>query len=325
MTYVLGKAKRLATLSPRTGAASTLPTDLWSTHTTMTAPSPAPAFPLDRPADGSAVLWLDAPHQSVVVIDRPMITRLDATIDLLESDPPSMLIVRSRDQRVWVAGADLKEISQLDDNQLDAYLAEGQRVFGRLSALPFPVIAAVCGATLGGGLELAMHCHGIVASSLSLRGKPYSIGLPEASLGLCPGWGGTQLLPARVAPDTSVPAIASGTPFISEAMPDGLCDVVVNTADELEAACRTLADSLQPADLPRTIACCDEEMLLAQVDHIRHASTADEAASVVVHCIATGVKDGLAAGLDMEREGLVSLRNTEHTTNLLQAFFAKNA
>jgi hypothetical protein len=45
----------------------------------------------------------------------------------------------------------------------------------------------------------------------------------------------------------------------------------------------------------------------------------------VAHCIATGVKDGLAAGLDMEREGLVSLRNTEHTTRLLQAFLAKNA
>lgn len=291
----------------------------------MTAASSTTALAIDRAADGSAVLWLEAPHQSVVVIDRPMISRLDATIDLLEADPPSMLIVRSRDQRVWVAGADLKEISQLGDGQLNTYLAEGQRVFGRLSALPMPVIAAVCGATLGGGLEVAMHCHGIVASRVSLRGKPYPIGLPEASLGLCPGWGGTQLLPARVAPDTSVPAIASGTPFISDAMPEGLCDVLVDTADDLEAACRTLAESLQPAALPRTIACCDEEMLLAQVDHIRHASGAEEAASVIAHCIAIGVKDGLSAGLDMERQGLVSLRNTEHTTNLLRGFLAKNA
>ena len=324
-TIELGEVKRLATSSPRTGAASTPATDPWSFYATMTATSPATAFPLDRAADGSAVMWLEAPHQSVVVLDRPMITRLDATFDLLESDPPSMLIVRSRDERVWVAGADLKEISQLDNNELDAYLAEGQRVFGRLAAMPFPVVAAVCGATLGGGLELAMHCHGIVASRMSHRGKPYPIGLPEASLGLCPGWGGTQLLPARVAPDTSVQAIASGTPFLSEAMPEGLCDVLVSTADELEAACRTLAPALHPANLPRTIACCDEEMLLAEVDHIRHAAESDQAAGVVAHCIATGVKDGLAAGLDMEREGLCSLRNTEHTTNLLQAFLAKKA
>jgi 3-hydroxyacyl-CoA dehydrogenase/enoyl-CoA hydratase/3-hydroxybutyryl-CoA epimerase len=291
----------------------------------MTAISPTTTFPLDRAADGSGVLWLEAPHQSVVVLDRSMIARLDATIDALESDPPSMLIVRSRDERVWVAGADLKEISGLGDEELDAYLAEGQRVFGRLAALPFPVIAAICGATLGGGLELAMHCHGIVAASHSLRGKPYPIGLPEASLGLCPGWGGTQLLPARVEPDISIPAIASGTPFLSETMPDGLCDVRVEHADELEPACRVLAESLEPSDLPRTIACCDEEMLLAEVDHIRHAADADEAATVVAHCIATGVKDGLAAGLDRERVGLVSLRNTEHTTHLLQAFLARSA
>jgi enoyl-CoA hydratase/carnithine racemase len=291
----------------------------------MTAISPTTTFPLDRAADGSVVLWLEAPHQSVVVLDRSMIARLDATIDELESDPPSLLIVRSRDQRVWVAGADLKEISTLSDEQLDAYLAEGQRVFGRLAALPFPVIAAVCGATLGGGLELAMHCHGIVACKQSMRGKPYPIGLPEASLGLCPGWGGTQLLPARVEPNLSVPAIASGIPFLSESMPEGLCDMQVESADDLEDASRTLAASLNPSDLPRTIACCDEEMLLAEVDHIRHAMEAEEAAKVVAHCIATGVKDGLAAGLDMEREGLVSLRNTEHTTRLLQAFLAKNA
>lgn len=291
----------------------------------MTAISPTTTFPLDRADDGVAVLWLEAPHQRVVVLDRPMITRLDATIDALESDPPSMLIVRSRDERVWVAGADLKEISRLSDEQLDAYLAEGQRVFGRLAALPFPVIAAVCGATLGGGLELAMHCHGIVASKQSMRDKPYPIGLPEASLGLCPGWGGTQLLPARVAPDLSVPAIASGTPFLSDSMPEGLCDVAVDSVEKLEDACRELAGSLEPSGLPRTIACCDEEMLLAEVDHIRHAADAVEAAKVVGHCIATGVKDGLAAGLDMEREGLVSLRNTEHTTHLLHSFLTKNA
>ncbi len=305
-----------------TRAASTRQTDLRSTFHTMTAISPTTTFPLDRAADGSAVLWLEAPHQSVVVLDRLMIARLEATIDRLESDPPSLLIVRSRDQRVWVAGADLKEISTLSDEQLDAYLTEGQHTFGRLAALPFPVIAAVCGATLGGGLELAMHCHGIVASKQSMRGKPYPIGLPEASLGLCPGWGGTQLLPARVEPNLSVPAIASGIPFLSESMPEGLCDMLVE--DDLEDASRALAASLNPSDFPRTIACCDEEMLLAEVDHIRHAMDTEEAAKVVAHCVATGIKDGLAAGLDMERKGLVSLRNTEHTTRLLQAFLAKS-
>ena len=291
----------------------------------MTTISPPTAFPIDRAADGVAVLWLEAPHQSVVVLDRSMIARLHASLDALEADPPSMLIVRSRDERVWVAGADLKEISCLSDNELDAYLSEGQQAFGRLANLPLPVIAAVCGATLGGGLELAMHCHGIVASRTSMRGKPYPIGLPEASLGLCPGWGGTQLLPARVEPSLSVPAVAHGRPFTSDALPEGLCDATVDSHDELEAACAALAATLTPAELPRTIACCEEEMLLAEVDHIRHDPEASQAATVVAACISSGVKDGLAAGLDLEREGLVSLRNTEHTTHLLQTFLNKNA
>ncbi|MDP7029187.1 MAG: enoyl-CoA hydratase/isomerase family protein [Phycisphaerales bacterium] len=286
----------------------------------MTTASPTAAFALDRRPDGAAVVWLEAPHQSVVVMDRVMLARLDATIDALEASPPSMVIIRSRDQRVWVAGADLKEIDSLSDDELEAYLAEGQRVFGRIASLPFPVIAAVCGATLGGGLELAMHCHGVVACVTSMRGKPYPIGLPEASLGLVPGWGGTQLMPARVPPDVSLPAMAAGKPFLSSELPEDLVDATVDDPDALEQACVDLAATLDPTDLPRTIASCDEEMLLAAVDHIRHDPAATEAGKIVAHCVATGVKDGLPEGLEMEREGLVSLRNTEHTRGLLHAF-----
>jgi len=291
----------------------------------MTTTSATETFPIEREHNDSAVLWLDAPHQPVVVFDRRMLARLNASIDALEADPPAYLIIRSRDERVWVAGADLKEILGLSDEELETYLSEGQASFARLSNLPFPVIAAITGATLGGGLELALHCHGIVASTMSMRGKPYPIGLPEASLGLVPGWGGTQLLPARVIPDVSVAAIASGTPFMSDAMPDDLVDVTVSTPDEIMPAAATLAGSLDPAELPRTIASCDEEMLLAAVDHVRHDPTSDEAAGVVAHCIATGVKDGVPAGLEMEVEGLVSLRNTEHTQTQLQLFLSGNA
>ena len=108
-------------------------------------------------------------------------------------------------------------------------------------------------------------------------------------------------------------------------MPDDLVDVTVSTPTEIMSAAATLAGSLEPADLPRTIASCDEEMVLAAVDHVRHDPASDEAAGVVAHCIATGVKDGISAGLEMEIEGLVSLRNTEHTQAQLQQFLSRNA
>jgi len=291
----------------------------------MTTTSTAPTFEIDRGSDGQATLWLEAPHQPVVVFDRTMLARLDASLDALMSDPPSCLIIRSRDERVWVAGADLKEIDGLSDESLEAYLAEGQRVFGRLASSPFTVIAAIHGATLGGGLELALHCHGIVASIASKRGKPYPIGLPEASLGLIPAWGGTQLLPARVAPETSVPAIAHGRTFLSDSMPDGLIDLVVENPEQLDDACRSVADSLDITELPRTIASCDhEESILSAVEHIRHDAPLEDAADVAINCISIGIKNGMDAGLDMEREGLVSLRNTPHTRSLLHAFLSRN-
>lgn len=299
------------------------PSELRATPMTQTA-STAP-LSIDRDSDGVATLWLDAPHQPVVVLDRILLQRLDQAITDVAAEPPAMLLVRSACTRVWVAGADLKEISGLDDESLDAYLADGQQIFARMAALPCPVIALIDGATLGGGLELAMHCHGMVVSQTSQRGKSYPIGLPEAGLGLVPGWGGTQLLPARVSPSTSIPAIATGTTFQSDAMPSGLADTVVESPDELDAAARSLASNLDPTTLPHTVCSCDnEEAILAAVDHVRHHHPDDAAAGVVAHCVATGVKQGLQEGLNQEREGLVSLRRTEHTTNKLREFLSRN-
>jgi enoyl-CoA hydratase/carnithine racemase len=290
------------------------------TTTTSTQP-----LTVERDSQGVATLWLDAPHQPVVVFDRSLLARLDQAIDTLINDPPSMVIIRSSCSRVWVAGADLKEINSLDDEMLDLYLADGQRTFARLSNLPFPVIAAIDGAALGGGLELALHCHGIVVSRINDKDKPYPVGLPEAGLGLVPAWGGTQLLPARVMPSISVTAIATGTPFKSDELPEGLADAIVDRPDELDQAARMIADTIEIEDLPHSVSSCDnEESILAAVDHVRHTHHSNEASGVVAHCVSTGVKYGLAAGLDQEREGLVSLRNTEHTTAKLREFLGQN-
>jgi hypothetical protein len=86
-----------------------------------------------------------------------------------------------------------------------------------------------------------------------------------------------------------------------------------------------IADTIEIEDLPHSVSSCDnEESILAAVDHVRHAHRSDEASGVVAHCVSTGVKYGLAAGLGQEREGLVSLRNTEHTTTKLREFLNLN-
>lgn len=97
-------------------------------------------------------------------------------------------VVTGEGERSFVAGADIKEMENLTPAQAREMAIQGQGLLGRLEDLPFPVIAAVNGFALGGGLELALACDFIVASS------KVKWGLPEVSLGLIPGYGGTQRL-----------------------------------------------------------------------------------------------------------------------------------
>src|SRR5439155_140292 len=98
--------------------------------------------------------------------------------------------------------------------------------------------AAINGAALGGGLELAMHCDGLMGAPPAARdgqaGKPYPVGLPEAGLGLCPGWGGTNLLPARMEAGEAIRRTASGqTMMFDEAVAAGLFDRVAPAPEKL--------------------------------------------------------------------------------------------
>ncbi|MGD9660363.1 MAG: enoyl-CoA hydratase/isomerase family protein [Porticoccaceae bacterium] len=90
--------------------------------------------------------------------------------------------------KAFVAGADIKAMAKLPDDQGFELVRAGQQVFRSVQALPFPVIAAVNGFALGGGFELALACDYIIASNKA------KFGLPEVTLGLIPGYGGTQRL-----------------------------------------------------------------------------------------------------------------------------------
>lgn len=98
------------------------------------------------------------------------------------------LILTGEGDRAFVAGADIKEMEDYGESQALAMALRGQGVFQLIEDAPYPIVAAVNGFALGGGLELAMSCDFIIASSEA------RLGLPEVSLGLIPGYGGTQRL-----------------------------------------------------------------------------------------------------------------------------------
>lgn len=141
------------------------------------------------------------PHIALVTIERPeALNALNA--DLLGQLRTEILKFGGREDigaviitgsgRAFVAGADIKSMSEMSIDQAGDFAQEGHSTFDAIAALPMPVIAAVNGFALGGGLELAVSCDLIYASTKS------KMGLPEVGLGLIPGFGGTQRLGRRI-------------------------------------------------------------------------------------------------------------------------------
>lgn len=259
----------------------------------------------------------------VVVLDADLIDRIDATLDALPRDARGVVLASSA-PRAFVAGADLKSIAALNDAELDAYLARGQEVFGRLSQLPCPTAAAIHAAALGGGLELAMHCDGLIGCSTP---KPFVIGLPEASLGICPGWGGTNLFPARFHASDALARTGSGSPLKSdEALQNGLFDTwAEDQASLISVAASWVADSSPPPrdGMPsRWIGrpSCRGSVASA----VEHMETLSGPQAAVAACVRAGLTDGWLEALAEERRRLIGLRQTDEARAAIEAFFARS-
>jgi enoyl-CoA hydratase len=138
------------------------------------------------------VLTLHRP-EVLNALNRVTLLELERFVVVFLDDPVSRaLIVTGAGEKSFVAGADINELAALDARSAEEASRFGQRVFDRLERSPKPVIAAVNGFALGGGCELALACHIRLASDNAV------FGLPEVTLGIIPGYGGTQRLPRLV-------------------------------------------------------------------------------------------------------------------------------
>ncbi|MBD8522412.1 enoyl-CoA hydratase [Lysinibacillus sp. FSL R7-0073] len=141
--------------------------------------------------DGVANVTIARPPANA--LSRGIIAEVNAVLDAVEHDDAVRVLVLHGEGRFFSAGADIKEFTGVESGEEFTKLASnGQQVFERLESFPKPVIAAIHGAALGGGLELAMSCH------MRFVTESAKLGLPELQLGLIPGFGGTQRLPRYV-------------------------------------------------------------------------------------------------------------------------------
>ena len=171
---------------------------------------PAPAVLTDVRPDAIAVLTIDQPGAKVNILDEALWNELEAAVDsLAKRTDLKGLIIASGKPGVFIAGADLKLLvnaSGPNDPAVRAFIERGLQVLEKLESLPFPTCAAIDGMALGGGLELALACdHRITGSNPKVL-----LGLPEVTLGLIPGWGGTQRLPRIVGLSEAANILASG-------------------------------------------------------------------------------------------------------------------
>jgi enoyl-CoA hydratase len=128
----------------------------------------------------------------------------DCAIRFREDDEQGALIVTGAGEKSFISGADINELAVLDPRGAEDISRSGQRVLDRLETAPKPVIAAINGYAFGGGCELALACHMRLASENAV------MGLPEVSLGIIPGYGGTQRLPRLVGRGRALELILTG-------------------------------------------------------------------------------------------------------------------
>jgi enoyl-CoA hydratase/carnithine racemase len=181
--------------------------------------------------DRVAVVTID--HRPVNALNRQTLEELGRVLEALRAEAAvKVVIVTGAGSLAFVAGADLKEVSQLASPEAARELAVlGQQVFEQLQRLGKPVIAAINGVCLGGGLELAMACH------LRISGDRARFGQPEINLGIIPGWGGTQRLPRLIGKAKATEWILTGDVYSAqEAHRLGLVNQVVPQDQVLKAA-----------------------------------------------------------------------------------------
>jgi 3-hydroxyacyl-CoA dehydrogenase/enoyl-CoA hydratase/carnithine racemase len=173
------------------------------------------------------------------------LANLDRALDQAFAAAPVAIAITGK-PFVFAAGADLSGIGMLPDRETaHAIGALGHRVLRRLRDSTIPTFAFVNGVALGGGVELALHCHYRTMSS-----NVTMVGLPECFLGILPGWGGTQLLPRIAGPESAVSVIIENSlnqnkmVGAAEAAGLGLVDAVLGSADYLEQSLVWLAGVL---------------------------------------------------------------------------------
>lgn len=226
------------------------------------------------------------------VLNLPVLKELERILSDVEEDPYVRAVILTGSGRFFCAGADINELTHLNTVHAGMeFSMRGQALLNRIERCDKPVLAAINGTCVGGGLELALACHIRIAAAGAV------LGLPETKLGLIPGFGGTQRLPRTVGPSRAAEMILTGENITAEeALKIGLVSRVFPAPEVLMQA-ETLAGSI--------------------------LARGTGAVQSALHAIRGGLDIPLAEGLAREAELFGQLCASAHKKEAIQAFLEK--
>ena len=295
---------------------------------------------VERRPDGVAVVRFDVPNEPVNTLQASFSADLGRVLDDLGRDPALKAVVfTSGKPDGFIAGADIRLLRAVERAEQASELSRvGQRALAQLALFRVPVVAAIHGACLGGGLELALACSARVASI----DEKTKLGLPEVQLGVLPALGGTQRLPRLIGVRSALDLLLTGKQLDGKrALSLGLIDELVPPAILLEVAVR-LALSRAARPVPRKSAlrrifgtaeltefALSDNALGRKLlfDHAKKKLLATThghypAPERILEVVKRGLADGLVAGFSAEAEAFGALVVSEQARALMHVFFA---
>jgi 3-hydroxyacyl-CoA dehydrogenase/enoyl-CoA hydratase/3-hydroxybutyryl-CoA epimerase/3-hydroxyacyl-CoA dehydrogenase/enoyl-CoA hydratase/3-hydroxybutyryl-CoA epimerase/enoyl-CoA isomerase len=291
-----------------------------------------PAVHLDFRPDQIAVLTLDQPGSRANTLGQAVLGELEAAAAQLTARAGLQgLVLRSGKPGMFIAGADLKELggARPDPDTTRRMVRRGLDLIAAIEALPFPTVAAVDGACLGGGLELALGCDYRLAGSHPRT----ELGLPEVKVGLIPGWGGTQRLTRLIGPSLAAEMICAGEAAgAARARQLGLVFDVVPSERLLDEAVRLLEWARSTGDWRQARRRKQQPVGLSQEQQAFTFAVARAqvlaktrghypAPLAALDAIAKGCNLPLEEGLAAETEAFVPLPGSPVSRNLIAVFF----
>src|SRR5437773_3086770 len=265
--------------------------------------------------DHICLLTLDRPESGANIFDAATLDELNEHLDFVENDASLRgLIIASAKKSIFIAGADLKTLlQQSQSGEMREFIAKGQRIFNRLADLKIPTVAAIHGASAGGGYEVTLACDYRIASD----DPATRMGLPETTLGLIPAWGGCTRLPRLIGVEKAAEVILKGKLYSPKgALSLGLVDEIAPRDQLLDRAREKLRDGKRPspgASRPPLPAQGEARGVAGGEGRTTGNAAPSRALEIINRTLSISPNESLKLELD----GIVELGKTESTQNLI--------